>query len=153
MSSTHSTRSYSTKEVRRYGYFILGTFTRLRGERDDIPEGPPQYDSDGKNLIKPMDYLKNYTNETMGSEKSRWGSRNLVAWIVVGLISCQKGDSAPWACVRCINGGSGLCFTVRYTSTTTAQPRLTMVRLQKGISSFLPQWCRFNKGVGGARAV
>ena len=24
-----------------------GTFTRLRGERDDIPEGPPQYDSDG----------------------------------------------------------------------------------------------------------
>ena len=24
-----------------------GTFTRRRGERDDIPEGPPQYDSDG----------------------------------------------------------------------------------------------------------
>ena len=24
-----------------------GTFTRFRGEQDDIPEGPPQYDSDG----------------------------------------------------------------------------------------------------------
>ena len=24
-----------------------GTFTRFRGERDDISEGPPQYDSDG----------------------------------------------------------------------------------------------------------
>ena len=27
-----------------------GTFTRLRGERDDIPEGPPQYDSDGNEM-------------------------------------------------------------------------------------------------------
>ena len=27
-----------------------GTFTRLRGERDDIPEGPPQYDSDGNEI-------------------------------------------------------------------------------------------------------
>ena len=26
------------------------TFTRLRGERDDIPEGPPQYDSDGNEI-------------------------------------------------------------------------------------------------------
>ena len=24
-----------------------GTFTHFRGERDNIPEGPPQYDSDG----------------------------------------------------------------------------------------------------------
>ncbi len=24
-----------------------GTFTRFRGERNNIPEGPPQYDSDG----------------------------------------------------------------------------------------------------------
>ena len=27
-----------------------GTFTRLRGERDDIPEGPPQYNSDGNEI-------------------------------------------------------------------------------------------------------
>ena len=27
-----------------------GTFTRGQGERDDIPEGPPQYDSNGKEI-------------------------------------------------------------------------------------------------------
>ena len=27
-----------------------GTFTRLRGERDNKPEGPPQYDSDGNEI-------------------------------------------------------------------------------------------------------
>ncbi len=27
-----------------------GTFTRLRGEQDNIPEGPPQYDSDGTKI-------------------------------------------------------------------------------------------------------
>jgi len=27
-----------------------GTCTRLRGEQDDIPEGPPQYDSDGNEI-------------------------------------------------------------------------------------------------------
>jgi len=27
-----------------------GTFTRLRGERDDIPEGPPQYVSDSNEI-------------------------------------------------------------------------------------------------------
>ena len=27
-----------------------GTFTHLRGERDNIPEGPPQYDSDGNKI-------------------------------------------------------------------------------------------------------
>jgi hypothetical protein len=27
-----------------------GTFILLRGERDDIPEGPPQYDSDGNEI-------------------------------------------------------------------------------------------------------
>jgi len=27
-----------------------GTFTHLRGERDDKPEGPPQYDSDGNEI-------------------------------------------------------------------------------------------------------
>ena len=28
----------------------VGTFILLRGERDDIPEGPPQYDSDGNEI-------------------------------------------------------------------------------------------------------
>jgi len=27
-----------------------GTFILLGGERDDIPEGPPQYDSDGNEI-------------------------------------------------------------------------------------------------------
>ena len=27
-----------------------GTFILLQGERDDIPEGPPQYDSDGNEI-------------------------------------------------------------------------------------------------------
>ena len=27
-----------------------GTFILLRGERDEIPEGPPQYDSDGNEI-------------------------------------------------------------------------------------------------------
>ncbi len=27
-----------------------GTFTRLRGEQDNIPEGPPQYNSDGNKI-------------------------------------------------------------------------------------------------------
>ena len=88
------------------------------------------------NLIKPMDYLKNYTNETMSSEKSCWGSRNLIAWIVVGLISRRKGDSAPWACARCINGGSGLCFTVHYTTTTTAQTQVDRGKITKGDKFF-----------------
>ncbi len=28
-----------------------GTFTRVRGERDDIPEGPPNFDCDGHEII------------------------------------------------------------------------------------------------------
>jgi hypothetical protein len=28
-----------------------GTFTHVRGERDDIPEGPPNFDSDGHEII------------------------------------------------------------------------------------------------------
>jgi len=39
-----------------------GTFTRLRGERDDIPEGPPQYDSDGHEIYtdEESDYTCKY---------------------------------------------------------------------------------------------
>jgi hypothetical protein len=36
-----------------------GTFTRFRGERDDIPEGPPQLDSEGHEILtdKEFSYL------------------------------------------------------------------------------------------------
>jgi hypothetical protein len=34
-----------------YSRLLLdGTFILLRGERDDIPDGPPQYDSDGNEI-------------------------------------------------------------------------------------------------------
>ena len=33
------------------------TFTRVRGERSDIPEGPPDYDSDGNEIISEADYF------------------------------------------------------------------------------------------------
>ncbi len=33
-----------------------GTFTRVRGERSDIPEGPPNYDSDGNEIISEEDF-------------------------------------------------------------------------------------------------
>ncbi len=34
-----------------------GTFTRVRGERSDIPEGPPNYDSDGNEIISEDDFF------------------------------------------------------------------------------------------------
>jgi len=33
------------------------TFTRVRGERSDIPEGPPNYDSDGNKIISEEDFF------------------------------------------------------------------------------------------------
>jgi hypothetical protein len=33
------------------------TFTRVRGERSNIPEGPPDYDSDGNEIISEADYF------------------------------------------------------------------------------------------------
>ena len=39
-----------------------GTFTRCRGERDNISEGPPQYDSDG-NSIRSDEESDIYTDE------------------------------------------------------------------------------------------
>ena len=33
------------------------TFTRIRGERGDIPEGPSAYDSDGNEIISEVDYF------------------------------------------------------------------------------------------------
>ena len=32
-------------------------FTRVRGERSDTPEGPPDYDSDGNEIISEADYF------------------------------------------------------------------------------------------------
>ena len=33
-----------------------GTFTRVRGERDDIPEGPPNFDSEGHKILTDEDF-------------------------------------------------------------------------------------------------
>ncbi len=33
------------------------TFTRVRGERSDIPEGPPNYDSDGNKILSEEDFF------------------------------------------------------------------------------------------------
>ena len=33
------------------------TFTRVRGERSNIPEGHPDYDSDGNKIISEADYF------------------------------------------------------------------------------------------------
>ena len=33
------------------------TFTRVRGERSDIPEGPPNYDSNGNEIISEEDFF------------------------------------------------------------------------------------------------
>ncbi len=33
-----------------------GSFTRVRGERDDIPEGPPNFDSDGHEIITDAEF-------------------------------------------------------------------------------------------------
>jgi hypothetical protein len=33
-----------------------GTFTRVRGERDNIPEGPPNFDSEGHEILTDKDF-------------------------------------------------------------------------------------------------
>ena len=35
----------------------LSTFTRVRGERSDIPEGRPNYNSNGNEIISEVDYF------------------------------------------------------------------------------------------------
>ena len=47
------------------------TFTRVRGESSDIPEGPPNYDNDGNEIISEEDFFswdKMDTNSDEGSE-------------------------------------------------------------------------------------
>ena len=36
------------------------TFTRVRGGRSDIPEGPPNYESDGNEILSEEDFLLGY---------------------------------------------------------------------------------------------
>ena len=38
-------------------YLPHSTFTRVRGERSNIPEGPPDYDSDSNEIIFEADYF------------------------------------------------------------------------------------------------
>ena len=46
------------------------TFTRVRGERSDIPEGPPNYDSDGKEIISEEDFFSWDEVDTNTDEES-----------------------------------------------------------------------------------
>ncbi len=43
--TSRTTFSYYSRDVPH------STFTRVRGERSDIPEGPPNYNSDGNEII------------------------------------------------------------------------------------------------------
>ena len=36
---------------------LHSTFTRVRGERSNIPEGPPDYNSNGNKIISEADYF------------------------------------------------------------------------------------------------
>ena len=46
------------------------TFTRVRGERSDIPEGPPNYDSDGNEIISEEDFFSWDEVDTNTDEES-----------------------------------------------------------------------------------
>ena len=47
-----------------------GTFTRFRGEQDNIPEGPPQFDSDGHEILTDEEFSYSDGEETNTDEKS-----------------------------------------------------------------------------------
>jgi hypothetical protein len=49
--TSRTTFSYYSRDVPH------STFTRVRGERSNIPEGPPNYDSDGKKIISEEDFF------------------------------------------------------------------------------------------------
>jgi len=46
------------------------TFTRLQGERVDIPEGPPQFDSDGHEILTDEEFLHSDGEENNTDEES-----------------------------------------------------------------------------------
>jgi hypothetical protein len=46
------------------------TFTRLQGERDDIPEGPPQFDSDGHEILTDEEFSHSNGEENNTDEES-----------------------------------------------------------------------------------
>ena len=46
------------------------TFTRVRGERSDIPEGPPNYDSDSNEIISEEDFFSWDKVDTNTDEES-----------------------------------------------------------------------------------
>ena len=63
--TSRTTFSYYSRDVPH------STFTRVRGERSDIPEGPPNYDSDGNEIISEEDFFswdEVDTNSDEGSE-------------------------------------------------------------------------------------
>ena len=46
------------------------TITRLQGERDDIPEGPPQFDSDGHEILTDEEFSHSDGEENNTDEES-----------------------------------------------------------------------------------
>ena len=49
--TSRTTFSYYSRDIPH------STFTRVRGERSNIPEGPPNYDSDGNEIISEEDFF------------------------------------------------------------------------------------------------
>ena len=63
--TNRTTFSYYSRDIPH------STFTRVRGERSNIPEGPPNYDSDGNEIISEEDFFswdEVDTNSDEGSE-------------------------------------------------------------------------------------
>jgi len=50
--------------------FAHSTFTRVRGERSDIPEGPPNYDGDCNEIISEEDFFSWDKVDTNTDEES-----------------------------------------------------------------------------------
>jgi hypothetical protein len=58
------------------------TFTRLQGERDNIPEGPPQFDSDGHEILTDEEFSHSdgEENNTYKESESQCPVDPMVAW-------------------------------------------------------------------------
>ncbi len=62
--TNRTTFSYYSRDIPH------STFTRVRGERSNIPEGPPNYDSDGNEIISEEDFFSWDEEDTNIDEES-----------------------------------------------------------------------------------
>jgi len=62
--TSRTTFSYYSRDIPH------STFTRVQGERSDIPEGPPNYDSDGNKIISEADFFSWDEVDTNTDEES-----------------------------------------------------------------------------------